>query len=245
MLPLLSLMHPMHAGRLDAEACTGGGARRRPTTLFFRGAHGTEERAQAVRAKMLELRAMGPDDGVRAVDVRFTRGGGVRLSAKTRASLAAKDVRMPFNAEVYAAGMLRSDFCLLPRADAPNPGRRLIDAVAAGCVPMLIGDTLKLPLGKLLSYDRFTVRVPEADFVRMPRAAVAEALRAATPRLGELRRALRAARDELLLGTGTAPLAANHSIAHGADLILLEAGRAVCPRSPASFKACGLNKDLV
>jgi len=245
MLPLLSLMHPSLHARLASEACPRGGGGgsisapvpRRRTALFFRGAHGTSEQAQAVRARMVELRSL---SGARA-DVKFTRGGPGKLSAKTKTVLSGKDVRMPYNTDVYAAGMLHADFCLLPRGETPNPGRRLIDAIAAGCVPLIIGDTLKLPLARLVPFNNFTVRVPESEFVRYPQAAVSEALQQAVPRLGALRRALLGARDELLLGVGTAPLAANHTSAHGADLVLLEAGRTFCPRSPASFKACGFD----
>lgn len=256
MLPLLSLMSPRLHPRLASEACPRGGAGaapaagaaavgppapRRRTTLFFRGAHGTEEQAQAVRAKLVELKGV---SGVSA-DIKFTRGGPGKLSAKTRGVLGvgagSKDVRMPYNTDLYASGMLHSDFCLLPRGDTTNPGRRLLDAVAAGCVPMIIGDTLKLPLRSLVRFESFTVRVVESEFLRYPQTAVGEALQAAVPRLGELRRALLGARDELLLGTGTAPLAANYSLTHGADLVLLEAGRTFCPRTPASLKACGVD----
>ena len=106
---------------------------------------------------------------------------------------------------------------------------------------MLIGDGLKMPLERLVPYRNFTVRVPESEFLRSPHAAVSEALQAAVPRLAALRRALLGARDELLLGAGTAPLAANHTSTHGADLVLLEAGRTFCPRTPASFRTCGFD----
>jgi len=72
--------------------------------------------------------------------------------------------------------MLRADFCVLPRGDEANPGRRLLDAVAAGCVPMIIGDTIRLPLAPLIAYKNFTVRVPESEFLRDPHAAVNEVL---------------------------------------------------------------------
>jgi hypothetical protein len=74
--------------------------------------------------------------------------------------------------------MLRADFCVLPRGDEANPGRRLLDAVAAGCVPMIIGDTIRLPLAPLIAYKNFSVRVPESEFLRDPHAAVNEVLAA-------------------------------------------------------------------
>ena len=36
---------------------------------------------------------------------------------------------------IAAHGMLHSDFCALPRGEGANPGRRLIDAVAAYARP--------------------------------------------------------------------------------------------------------------
>ena len=56
--------------------------------------------------------------------------------------------------------MLHADFCALPRGDGTNPGRRLVDAVASGCVPLLIGDAMRPPLSAFLRYETFSVRVP-------------------------------------------------------------------------------------
>ncbi|KOO22078.1 hypothetical protein Ctob_002691 [Chrysochromulina tobinii] len=54
--------------------------------------------------------------------------------------------------------------------------------VAAGCVPMIIGDTIRLPLAPLIAYKNFTVRVPESEFLRDPHAAVNEVLTTALTR---------------------------------------------------------------
>ena len=117
--------------------------------------------------------------------------------------------------------------------------RRLVDAVAAGCIPLLLGDTIRPPLGSLLKYSDFTVKIPEAEFLRYPKQVVGDALDAAGPRLAELRRNLLRARDELLLGYGDAPWQpANFTPAKGADLVLLKAGGTFCPRSPATFRTC-------
>ena len=239
MLPLLSLMGPKIYPRLAYEACPrgGGAAARRSTSLFFRGAHGTGEAAQAVRAKLSQLRSLPK------VDVKFTRGGPTKLLPRTKEVLTAaghRDVRLPYNTLTYASGMLHSDFCLLPRGETTNPGRRFIDAVAAGCIPFLIGDAIRPPLSSLLAgaLANFTVRLSESEFTRYPTTAVTDTLKEAVPRLGALRKALLAAREDLLLATGTSPLAGNMSDAHGADLVLLEAGRTFCPRTPTTFKAC-------
>lgn len=239
MLPLLSLMQPKLAPRLTAEACPlgGGSGARRKTTLFFRGAHGTTEQAQATRARLWELRDLP------GADIKFSKGGPGILAAETRARLreagwTGKDVRMPFNTVAQAAGMLRSDFCALPRGEGTSTGRRLLDAIAAGCVPVWIGDTMRPPLGSWLKYANFTVRVAETEFLHFPKETIRDALAAAAPRLPELRRQLVRARDDLLLGLGTHPFADDRMALHGADLVLLQAGKVYCPRTPSTLRTC-------
>ena len=190
-----------------------------------------------MRARLWEVR------GLPNVDIKFTSGGAGSgaLDADVRQRLIQngwnpKDVRMPYNVEAAAYGMLHSDFCALPRGEGTNPGRRMVDAVASGCIPVLIGDTLRPPMGAFMRYDMFTVRVPEAEFLRYPKGAVGEALQKAVPRLDELRRNLLRARQELLLGSGWSPLEMTPT--KGADLVLLQAGRAFCPRTPSSFRSC-------
>lgn len=246
MLPLLTLMDPKVHPRLTSEACPRGpgssSTRRRSTLLYFRGAHGTSAASQEVRARLWELRTLP------GADIKFSKGGPNALLPAVRERLkslgwSGKDVRMPFNTAATAQGMLHSDFCALPRGDGPNPGRRLVDAVAAGCIPLILGDALRPPLSSLLKYSDFSIRVPEAEFLLYPKGAVQEALNAATPRLAELRRNLIRARDELLLGYGNAPVAGNFTAAKGADLVLLKAGQQICPRSPATFRSC--NEGMV
>ena len=84
------------------------------------------------------------------------------------------------------------------------------------------------------------MRIPESEFLRYPRDAVREAITNALPRLSELRRNLFRAREELLLATGNAPLRGNFTALHGADLVLLQAGRQFCPRTPSSLRACDI-----
>jgi hypothetical protein len=238
MLPLLSLMGGALSSKLAMEACRSQPTRRR-TTIFFRGAHGVSSGAQELRARLWELRTL------RGADVKFSKGGpppnGLAPSVKTRLATFGwtKDLRMPYNVETAANGMLHSDFCIMPLGDGAqktNPGRRFIDAVAAGCVPIFIGDSLRPPLSAFLSYNEFTLRVPESEFLRYPRTSIQDLLTAAVPRLGELRKNLVRARDDLLLGIGTIPI--NATPTHAADLVLLQAGKVFCPRSPSTLRAC-------
>ena len=87
-------------------------------------------------------------------------------------------------------------------------------------------------------YSNFSLRVPEAEFLRYPVDAMRDALAAAAPRLPALRRAMVRARAELLLGYGLSPLDRDVTPTRGADLVLIEVGRTLCPRTPASLSYC-------
>ena len=88
----------------------------------------------------------------------------------------------------YSLTLLDSSFCLVLRGDTPT-SRRFFDAVAAGCVPVVVSDGLlphpeflthcealkhsewcrqhqgQLPFASFLNYSGFVVEVPEAEFV--------------------------------------------------------------------------------
>ncbi|KAL3902777.1 MAG: hypothetical protein SGPRY_011929, partial [Prymnesium sp.] len=89
----------------------------------------------------------------------------------------------------------------------------------------------------LLRYDNFTLRLSESEFLRYPQQTVKEAIEAATPHLAQIRQKLLQARDDLILGYGRTPME-DVSYGRGADLVLIEAGRQICPRSPSTLHAC-------
>ena len=150
MLPLLSLAAPSVYPRLTNEACPRGATPRRSVTLFFRGAHGISDGAQAVRTKLYDLKWLEDESKAQSAeagggtaarpiraDIKFTRGAplssggeakhgeGVHTKEFLKAVSWAKDYRLPYNVDAYARGMLHSDFCLLPvRALAPSTARR-------------------------------------------------------------------------------------------------------------------------
>jgi len=109
-------------------------------------------------------------------------------------------------------------------------------------VPLIIGDKTVLPfrrkLGGLLPYADFTVGVDELEYLRYPSETVQKAIDEALPRLALLRRNMLGARESLLLGYGEAPLRYNMTLAYGADSILQAVGKLLCPRNPASLRAC-------
>ena len=59
---------------------------------------------------------------------------------------------------LYLRRMLASTFCLAPRGDTPS-SRRTYEAIAAGCIPVIIADELRLPFSRRLHWDRFSVRM--------------------------------------------------------------------------------------
>ncbi|CAM9764407.1 unnamed protein product, partial [Phaeothamnion confervicola] len=66
----------------------------------------------------------------------------------------------------YVGQITSARFCLVPRGDTPS-SRRLFDAVAAGCIPV-VPEVLRreddLPFADAIPYERFAAFVPDADF---------------------------------------------------------------------------------
>jgi len=80
----------------------------------------------------------------------------------------------------YAEGSLRSSFCWIPRSY--NKARfetsmRVIDSIAAGCIPVVVVDSIaeSLPFKWAVDYKSFMLQVPEKIFVENP-LEVAEAV---------------------------------------------------------------------
>jgi len=71
------------------------------------------------------------------------------------------------NPDSYAEHITNSVFCLSPRGDTPS-SRRLFDAVAAGCIPVMtesqIGDGA-VPFRNLINYESFSIIVPDDTFL--------------------------------------------------------------------------------
>eukprot|EP00854_Cymbomonas_tetramitiformis_P002255 gene2255-2972_t len=59
--------------------------------------------------------------------------------------------------------MQRSKFCLAPAGRMGHWGRRVAEAALLGCVPIIIQDDYEQPFERYLPYERFSVRVKEAD----------------------------------------------------------------------------------
>ncbi|WZN63134.1 exostosin-like glycosyltransferase [Chloropicon roscoffensis] len=64
--------------------------------------------------------------------------------------------------------MRRSVFCLCPGGDFEGWSLRLYNAIAAGCIPVILSNKAELPFAQLLDYSRFSVKVAEEDAGRLP-----------------------------------------------------------------------------
>ena len=67
----------------------------------------------------------------------------------------------------YLERMMASTFCLAPRGDTAS-SRRVYEAIATGCIPVIIADDLALPFAKRLKYDEFSVRITERYALKEP-----------------------------------------------------------------------------
>jgi len=64
----------------------------------------------------------------------------------------------------YVTELLQSKCCLHLRGDTTT-SRRVFDAVAAGCVPVLISDHMHLPFANQLDWDAFSITITEDDLL--------------------------------------------------------------------------------
>ena len=67
-----------------------------------------------------------------------------------------------------------SQYCLVFTCDDPQTSR-YFDAVAAGCIPVVINDAWRVsvaPFSSQINYDRFTVTIPESAWIGDPAAAI-------------------------------------------------------------------------
>lgn len=102
--------------------------------------------------------------------------------------------------EAYLQRMIRSTFCLAPRGDTAS-SRRVYEAIAAGCIPVIIADKLQLPFERRLKYEEFTLRISEADALARPLRLLKRLRAMPAPRIREMQQKLRQARPAFLWHT--------------------------------------------
>ena len=121
--------------------------------------------------------------------------------------------------------MAAARFCLVPRGLTPA-SRRLYEAIASGCAPVVVSDEFRLPFGSWLDYDAFSLRLPE-KCLSAGGASARAALEAEEAAGSKLRRQATAVRD-LFLYDAPASRAADGILAS----VLLEKGWARPPEAP-------------
>jgi glucuronyl/N-acetylglucosaminyl transferase EXT1 len=68
----------------------------------------------------------------------------------------------------YVDMLFNSTFALLPRACGYALSYRMVEAMNAGCVPVIISDGYVLPFSEYLDYESFSIRIAEADVEIIP-----------------------------------------------------------------------------
>lgn len=62
----------------------------------------------------------------------------------------------------YSEAMYSSKYCFCPRGDDSSSGR-FFDAVASGCIPIVVSDALVLPFAATINTSSFVVQLPECS----------------------------------------------------------------------------------
>ena len=221
--------HRAQAGRGLQSRQAAAGERRPHGSVFFQGSW---HAARYLRSRFAELQSL-PASHILDVPRSSCNGGGgggggstdgnagssnggrraVGDGNATTASPECAAARAFSSRSSTARGMLRHEFCLVPRGDTPSSGR-LFAALACRCVPIVLAKTLPehVPfrtLPSVVPLANWTVSVRESAFVSDPRGAIANVIQAAQSQLPALRVAMEAVATDLLYDEPSSRVATN------------------------------------
>ena len=161
-----------------------------------------------------------------------------------------RQARVPnYSAHQYVRELREAQYCLHLRGDT-STSRRIYDALAAGCVPVIISDDSHLPFKSQIDWDSFTVSINEDELIEH-KSRVPMALIENPALLRQKQEALRKAQEDLLYGYGS-PFEQHlnrHFQSNVASHILQEAFELVpvvgrYRRFPETFASCTLVQTL-
>eukprot|EP00933_Yihiella_yeosuensis_P050358 TRINITY_DN48164_c0_g1_i1.p1 TRINITY_DN48164_c0_g1~~TRINITY_DN48164_c0_g1_i1.p1 ORF type:complete len:492 (+),score=53.78 TRINITY_DN48164_c0_g1_i1:94-1569(+) len=130
------------------------------------------------------------------------------------------DTNKHYEGNSYEAGMSRSSFCPVLQGDTPTSSR-LFDAIAAGCLPLVISDGVSLPFSDFLDWPSFSVQLPSSSLlvasasslqVEAPQSkegssqqsdALTQVMSMSTSHLKEMQRRLHLVRESFIYGRGS------------------------------------------
>eukprot|EP00911_Craspedida_sp_UC1_P000905 UC1_evm1s691 len=173
----------------------------RPLTVFFQGnLHRRYKETGTSRRSLFKMffnryaKLLGGRERVLIVD------SGALLQRGVEQSSAAEMRRRHVLVTDYAVNMHRARFCLVLHGDS-STSRRLFDALAAGCIPLVIEDHLvfqgNLPLYPWLPWSDMAVFMPELGFLSDPECAIKALMGISPSRLERIRNAGQTAWREL------------------------------------------------
>jgi hypothetical protein len=264
-----------HGDKQEVEPAPGGGGRRRQlaawqdqdddadagpelkrnVTFFFRGGmlHGVDCKRKGtwVRRAAFEAFSEIPHARITATEdlSKFSdeQTGLIDPSITERQRRAA---RVPnYSSHQYVRELREAQYCLHLRGDT-STSRRIYDALAAGCVPVIVSDDSHLPFKSQIDWDSFTVSINEDELIEH-KGRVPQALLENPGLLRQKQAALRQAQEDLLYGYGSpfdqtdakrfTSRVASHLLQQAFELVPV-VGK--YRRFPDTFSACTLVQTL-
>lgn len=113
----------------------------------------------------------------------------------------------------YLQKLLTSVFCLAPRGDTAS-SKRIYESIAAGCIPVIISDNLKLPFERQLEWNNIAVRFTEDEAIRTPLHILHTLRNMSNARIAEIRKYTQLYRSAFLWHNDTTRLSAMDYILH-------------------------------